>query len=89
MTQGRYLAQGVLPDLIAFANANKGVILLTWDEPGTPTQPFLVIGPHLKSAGMPARVRYDMSSVLKVDPAHLRRDTAARARRRHQHQRPG
>jgi len=66
VTQGDTWLKGVLPDLIAFASANKGVILLTWDEPeGTPTQPFLVIGPHLKRAGYASKVRYDMSSVLK------------------------
>lgn len=66
VTQGDTWLKGVLPDLIAFVRANKGVLFLTWDEPeGTPTQPFLVIGPHLKSAGYASKLRYDLSSVLK------------------------
>jgi hypothetical protein len=54
-----------LPPIIAYANANQGVIFITWDEAeGDPTQPFVVVGPHVKSnySGM---VHYDMSSVLK------------------------
>jgi phospholipase C len=58
--------KGFLPQIINYANANHGVVLLTWDEPeGTPTQPFIVIGPNMKSAGYKSTVRYDMSSVLK------------------------
>jgi phospholipase C len=64
--QGDSFLKGFLPPLISYAAANQGVIFLTWDEPeGTLTQPFLVIGPHLKSAGYKSTVRYDMSSVLK------------------------
>lgn len=64
--QGDNWLKSFLPSLIAYANANQGVIFLNWDEPeGTPTQPFLVIGPHLKSAGYKSTLRYDMSSVLK------------------------
>ncbi len=58
--------RGLLPSLISYAAANKGLILLTWDEPeGALTQPFVVVAPHLKSAGYESRVRYDLSSVLK------------------------
>lgn len=64
--QGDSWLQSFLPPLISYAKANHGVIFLTWDEPeGSPTQPFLVIGPNLKSAGYKSTVRYDMSSVLK------------------------
>ena len=64
--QGDTWLKSFLPPLIAYAKANQGVIFLNWDEPeGTLTQPFLVIGPHLKSAGYKSTVRYDMSSVLK------------------------
>jgi hypothetical protein len=64
--QGDNWLKGFLPPLIAYAKANQGVIFLNWDEPeGTPTQPFVVIGPHLKGAGYKSTVRYDMSSVLK------------------------
>ena len=64
--QGDTWLKTFLPPLIAYAKANQGVIFLNWDEPeGTPTQPFLVIGPHVKSAGYKSTLRYDMSSVLK------------------------
>mgnify|MGYP000081216525 CR=1 FL=1 len=54
-----------LPALIAYANANKGVIFINWDEPeGDPTQPFIAVGPHIKT-GYRGTVAYNMSSVLK------------------------
>jgi hypothetical protein len=38
-----------LPDVIAYAEANQGVIFLVWDEGETDTKiPFLAIGPHVK-----------------------------------------
>ena len=63
---GRYLAQGVLPDLIAFANANK----VSFCSPGTsrralPRSPSWSSARTSRAQGMPAKVRYDMSSVLK------------------------
>jgi len=64
--QGDTWLKSFLPALITYAKANQGVIFLTWDEPeGGSTQPFVVIGPHLKSAGYKSTLRYDMSSVLK------------------------
>lgn len=64
--QGDTWLKGFLPSLITYAKANRGVILLTWDETeGTTTQPFLIIGSGLKRSGYESKVRYDMSSVLK------------------------
>lgn len=64
--QGDTWLKGFLPSLITYAKANRGVILITWDETeGTTTQPFVIIGNGLKSAGYASKVRYDMSSVLK------------------------
>jgi hypothetical protein len=54
-----------LPALINFANANAGVIFITWDESeATPVAPFLVVGPHVK-AGYASAISYTHSSLLK------------------------
>jgi len=54
-----------LPPLIAYADANAGVILLVWDEgDATGHMPFLVIGPHVKK-GYVSAVPYTHSSILK------------------------
>lgn len=54
-----------LPGLISYAQANQGVIFITWDETeGETTQPFIVVGPNVK-AGYKGTVLYNMSSVLK------------------------
>ncbi|CAN5417265.1 alkaline phosphatase family protein [soil metagenome] len=55
-----------LPSLISYANTHQGVIFITWDEPERSTNaPFLVVGPHLKSAGYKSTLRYDHSSLVK------------------------
>ncbi len=57
--------QSNLPAIIANANANQGVIFITWDETeGETTQPFIVVGPNVKP-GYKGAVLYNMSSVLK------------------------
>ena len=54
-----------LPALIAFVNANDGVIFITWDE-GSSTNflAFIAIGPHVK-AGYAGGVMYTHSSMVK------------------------
>lgn len=55
-----------LPALIAFANANNGVIFLTWDEGEAATKmAFLAIGPHVR-AGYTGTVSYTHSSLVKT-----------------------
>ncbi len=54
-----------LPPLIAFANANSGVIFLTWDEgSSTSLMAFLVIGPNVKK-GYNSTIMYNHSSMVK------------------------
>jgi hypothetical protein len=54
-----------LPPLIAFANANAGVIFITWDEGvSTRLMAFFVIGPNVKR-GYVSTLAYDHSSMLK------------------------
>jgi phospholipase C len=54
-----------LPPLIAYANANAGVIFIVWDEgEGSQVMPFFAIGPHVK-AGYTSTVAYDHSSLVK------------------------
>jgi hypothetical protein len=54
-----------LPTLITWANAHAGVIFLVWDEgEGTPTMPFIVVGPHVKP-GYVSTIAYNHSSLLK------------------------
>ena len=54
-----------LPALITFANANNGVIFVTWDEPETTgTMPFIVIGPQVK-AGFANSATLSHSSLVK------------------------
>jgi hypothetical protein len=54
-----------LPAILSYASANQGVVFITWDETeGETTQPFVVVGPHVK-AGYKGTVLYNMSSVLK------------------------
>jgi hypothetical protein len=46
-------------------NAHGGVLFITWDEPETgSTQPFLVVGPHVK-ANHPSTVNVTHSSYVK------------------------
>ena len=54
-----------LPSLIAFANAQDGVVFLVWDE-GANGQllPFIAVGSHVK-AGYASSVSYSHSSLLK------------------------
>jgi phosphatidylinositol-3-phosphatase len=55
-----------LPALISFANANDGVIFLTWDEGESTTQmAFLAIGPHVR-AGYAGNVSYNHSSLVRT-----------------------
>ena len=65
VTQGDlWLSQNV-PAIIDYMNAHGGVLLLTWDEPETgSTQPFLVVGPHVK-AGYTSTVNVTHSSYVK------------------------
>jgi phosphatidylinositol-3-phosphatase len=57
--------QNNLPPLIAWANTHAGVIFLVWDEgEGTPTMPFIVVGPHVKP-GYTSTVAVDHSSLVK------------------------
>jgi phospholipase C len=38
-----------VPPIIDYINAHEGVLLLVWDEPeSSGTQPFIVVGPHVK-----------------------------------------
>jgi phosphatidylinositol-3-phosphatase len=54
-----------LPRLIAFANANSGVIFVTWDEGDlTNLMPFVAIGPGVR-AGFAGAAFYNHSSLLK------------------------
>ena len=54
-----------LPSLIAFADANEGVIFLVWDEGASGhLLPFIAVGPHVK-AGYAGTVSYSHSSLLK------------------------
>ena len=54
-----------LPAIINYANANSGVIFVTWDEGDQTTQmPFIAIGPHVK-AGYTSSVSLNHSSLLK------------------------
>jgi phosphatidylinositol-3-phosphatase len=54
-----------LPQIISYAKANAGVILIVWDEPETSgTMPFLVIGPNVKP-NHASSVSYTHSSVVK------------------------
>ena len=60
----RWLSE-TLPSLIAFANANEGVIFLVWDQGARSGQlPFIAVGPHVK-AGYAGSVGYSHSSLLK------------------------
>lgn len=55
-----------LPPLIAFANANQGVIFIVWDEAEkTTTAPFFVIGPHLKAPGTGNAILYGHGSLAR------------------------
>jgi len=54
--------RGAMPALIAFVNANGGVIFVTWDEDGP--LPFLAVGPRVK-AGYAGQIRYDHGSLLR------------------------
>ncbi len=55
-----------LPPVIAFAEANHGVIFIVWDEAEDSTDaPFLVLGPNLKTAGYDSTVAYSHKSLVK------------------------
>jgi hypothetical protein len=55
-----------LPRIIAFANANGGVIFLEWDEGAASAKiPFIAIGPGVKE-GYGGAFRYDHGSILKT-----------------------
>jgi len=56
-----------LPPLIAYANANDGVIFIVWDEPvgGSSLIPFVAIGPQVKP-GYASAVRFTHSSLTKT-----------------------
>jgi hypothetical protein len=56
-----------LPPLIAYANANDGVIFIVWDEPvgGSTLIPFVAIGPQVKP-GYASSVRFTHSSLIKT-----------------------
>jgi phosphatidylinositol-3-phosphatase len=56
-----------LPPLIAYANANDGVIFIVWDEPvgGSTLIPFVAIGPQVKP-GYASSVRFTHSSLTKT-----------------------
>src|SRR5262249_7971861 len=54
-----------LPRLIAYANANAGVIFITWDEGSSTTKmPFIAIGPGVKT-NYTGTVSYTHSSIVK------------------------
>ncbi len=54
-----------LPPLIAFVNANEGVIFITWDEGvSTSLMAFYVVGPNVK-AGYTSTLAYTHSSIIK------------------------
>ncbi len=56
-----------LPPLVAYANANDGVIFIVWDEPvgGSTLIPFVAIGPQVKP-GYASTVRFTHSSLTKT-----------------------
>lgn len=57
--------QANVPPIISFINQHGGVLFIVWDEPeNATTQPFLVIGPHVK-AGHGSTVNYTHSSYVK------------------------
>jgi phosphatidylinositol-3-phosphatase len=58
---------GALPPLIAYVNAQGGVIFIVWDEGsnnGDATLPFLAIGPHVKR-GYRSSVAFNHGSILR------------------------
>jgi hypothetical protein len=55
---------GFLPPVIDYVNATGGVIFIVWDE-GSPTLPFLAIGPGVK-AGYSSPAALNHASVLKT-----------------------
>lgn len=63
-TGDAWLAANV-PPIIDYMNVHGGVLFIVWDEPeASTTQPFLVIGPHVK-AGHASSVKYTHSSYVK------------------------
>ncbi len=55
-----------LPPLLAYANANAGVIFLVFDESEeTPKMPFLALGPSIR-ANHVSQIKYTHSSLLKT-----------------------
>jgi len=56
-----------LPPLIAYADANDGVIFIVWDEPvgGSTLMPFMALGPRVRP-GYASSVRFTHSSLAKT-----------------------
>jgi phospholipase C len=55
----------IVPAIIAYMTAHGGVLFIVWDEPeNNTTQPFLVVGPHVK-AGYASGVSVTHSSYVK------------------------
>ena len=55
----------MVPVIRSYLDAHDGVLMIVWDEPeSTGTQPFVIIGPHVK-AGHPSSVALSHSSYLK------------------------
>jgi len=60
-----------MPALIAYCNANAGVVFITWDEGDTSGRmPFVVVGPHVKP-GFTSTRSYNHSSLLKTNETIL------------------
>jgi len=55
--------RATLPALIAFVDANGGVVFVVWDE--DPPIPFIAVGPGVKP-GYAGAVRYDHGSLLRT-----------------------
>ncbi len=57
--------QANVPAILAYVTAHDGVLLIIWDEPqSSGTQPFVIIGPHVKP-GYASAISYSHSSYLK------------------------
>jgi hypothetical protein len=67
-----------LPRIISYANANHGVIFITWDEgSSTLKMPFLAVGPGVKS-NYTGTVSYTHSSLVKSIEAILQLSTLSK-----------
>ncbi|MFL5319296.1 MAG: alkaline phosphatase family protein [Myxococcaceae bacterium] len=73
-----WLATNV-PPIINFMNAHGGVLFIIWDEPeAQPTEPFLVVGPHVKVKHA-STVAYSHSSYVKTLDKILRLPVLSKA----------